>query len=188
MFGGDESKTEKTTNVTTKTTTNIRDIGLTGAHANQLAQILEQGSVTSEAIRAESLNKIVKQSGQNYSQLIGGAGKLMETSSENIKAVTQAASSQQRALTQGATNLGYNVADTAEAIIQQSQSFAGNLLSAASKAAQRIGQQSSSVGTRVIKAAESQSPMSGQNFLFKALPFMGLGLLAIYMFARRRSA
>jgi hypothetical protein len=177
MFGGDESKTEKTTNVTTKTTTNIRDIGLTGAHANQLAQILEQGSVTSEAIRAKSFDKLVQESGENYDKLVGGAGKLMETSA-----------AQQRALTQGATNLGYNVADTAEAIIQQSQSFAGNLLSAASKAAQRIGQQSSSVGTRVIKAAESQSPMSGQNFLFKALPFMGLGLLAIYMFARRRSA
>jgi hypothetical protein len=188
MFGGDSSKTEKTTNVTTNTTTKINDIGLTGAHATQLAQVLEQGSVSSQAIQADAFKKLVKTSGTNYSQLIGGAGKLMETTSENVEELAKAGAKQQTGLTQGAVNLGYNVADTAEQILASTKSFAGNLLQAASKSAQQIGQQTSSAGTKIIKAAESQSPMSGQNFLFKALPFAALGLVAIYMFARRRSA
>lgn len=82
MGGG--SKQKQTSTVTTTTTTNIRDIGLTGANAVDIVDVLEKGSVESEAIRAQSLDNIVQQVGSSYNQLIGGANDLIKTGTQQV--------------------------------------------------------------------------------------------------------
>lgn len=85
------SKKSTTQNITTNTTTetNIRDIGLSGAAAVDLAEVLQFGAVESEAIRASSFDKLVQQSGSNYNQLIGGASNLIETVAETSRDLMQ---------------------------------------------------------------------------------------------------
>lgn len=83
---GKSDRQEQTSTVNTTTTTNIRDIGLSGAAAVDLADVLQSGAIESEAIRATSLDRIVQSVGTSYQQLIGGANNLIETGSENIEA------------------------------------------------------------------------------------------------------
>lgn len=87
--GSSESKTTNytTTSVDTDTTTRIRDIGFTGAQAVDMAAVIETGSIARDEISAEVLNNLVQATGNAWNQLIGGAGKMVETSaivSENV--------------------------------------------------------------------------------------------------------
>ena len=51
------TKTDTSTKVSTDTTTNIRDIGLTGANAVELAAILTQGAVASSISAKDILTR-----------------------------------------------------------------------------------------------------------------------------------
>lgn len=88
-MGGHKSKQKQETKTTTTTTTTIRDIGLTGAHATDLAAILEQGSVEREQIVADTLETLIQGAGSAYQQLIGGASDLVQTSREVSEAQQQ---------------------------------------------------------------------------------------------------
>ncbi len=82
MGKGPSSATEKTTNVTTTTTTNIRDVGLTGKDAVDMATILEFGGIERTRISADLVNSISQSAGATLQQLIGGAtefGNLLVT-------------------------------------------------------------------------------------------------------------
>lgn len=68
------------TTVTTNTTTNIRDVGLTGDAAVALATALEQGSVLRDEVSSETIRGVAQVQGQSFNQLIGGAGKLLDAS------------------------------------------------------------------------------------------------------------
>lgn len=70
------------TTVTTNTTTNIRDVGLTGDAAVALASALEQGSVLRDEVTSETIRGVAQVQGQSFNQLIGGAGKLIEASTK----------------------------------------------------------------------------------------------------------
>jgi len=70
------------TSVTTNTTTNIRDVGLTGDAAVALANALEQGGVLREEIASETIKGVAQTQGQSFNQLIGGAGKLLDASAK----------------------------------------------------------------------------------------------------------
>ena len=78
MGGGSDTSQEQTSKVTTNTTTNIRDVGFTGAAGVDLVDILQRGAIDSEAIRATSLQTIAQQNGKNFNQLVGGAGVLFK--------------------------------------------------------------------------------------------------------------
>jgi len=77
---GKKSKTtqERTTDVSTMTTTNIRDIGLTGVHAVDLAAILESGAVEQTQITAGIITNLIQATGAGMQQLIGGATELVQ--------------------------------------------------------------------------------------------------------------
>jgi len=81
LFGG-SSKSAISTVVTTNTTTNIRDIGITGGQAIDLENIIQQGSIEREAIRADSINKVTQEIGSAWNALIGGAGALVQSGKE----------------------------------------------------------------------------------------------------------
>jgi hypothetical protein len=90
MSGGpsnSKSSNEKTQKITTTTTTTMRDVGLTGAQAVDLAAVLESGAVQRAELNTTVLNGLVQATGNAWNQLIGGANELVETSrkaSENI--------------------------------------------------------------------------------------------------------
>lgn len=88
-MGGGGSKQEQTSTVTTETNTNINDIGLTGAAAVDLADVLQTGAIESEAIRATSLNQIIQGVGSSYQQLVGGANELIQSGSEIVEQGSQ---------------------------------------------------------------------------------------------------
>jgi hypothetical protein len=93
--GGDtEKETKKITNITTKTDTDIGDIGLTGKHF-----------VASEKLITQSLNKLIQQSGENYKRLLGGAGKIVETSKAASQDITKQAEKQSTQLLRQAGTL-----------------------------------------------------------------------------------
>jgi len=79
------SKSSKKTNITTNTTTTMRDIGLTGRHAVDMAAVLQTGAIETSRITAASLDSLVQQSGKTAQQLIGGASDLVRTSSDITK-------------------------------------------------------------------------------------------------------
>ena len=79
LFGGSSSKTKKITNITTTTKTNIRDVGLTGQNAVDMAAILQTGAIESSRISAASMNNLMQTVGKSSQQLIGGASDLIRT-------------------------------------------------------------------------------------------------------------
>ena len=91
LFGGG-NKTTKTT-VETKTSTNIRDIGFTGAEgvalATGIADIgrkasadLIKGAIDARQLDANNLRTIVQAQDKGFNRLVGGASELVRTSSE----------------------------------------------------------------------------------------------------------
>lgn len=82
--GSSKSRTSHTTNteVNSTTTTTMRDVGLTGGAAVDMAAVLQSGSVRRDEINAELINNIVQATGNSWNQLIGGAGLLVETSAK----------------------------------------------------------------------------------------------------------
>jgi hypothetical protein len=97
----DGPKQEQTSKVTTNTTTNVRDIGFTGASAVDLVDVLQRGAVESEAIRATSLQTIAQQNGENFNQLVGGANQLFISQGNVLKDII---GSVERTTTQAAVN------------------------------------------------------------------------------------
>ncbi len=75
-----DSKTSQSTTITT--TTNVRDIGLTGPAAVEAIAILEQGAVDRERIASERLNQIATTVGQTYQALVGGGGSPLVVAGE----------------------------------------------------------------------------------------------------------
>lgn len=77
------STTEKVSNITTNTTTTIRDVGVTGKDAVELVNVLESGSIGRTQINADLLKTIVQSTGATLQQLVGGAtdvsNRLVET-------------------------------------------------------------------------------------------------------------
>jgi len=74
-----KSKTTKTTNIITTTNTSMRDVGLTGQNAVDLAAILSMGGIEQTRIAASSLDNLVQTIGKSSQQLIGGASELVRT-------------------------------------------------------------------------------------------------------------
>ena len=81
-MGGSKSSDKKETHVTTTTTTNIRDVGLTGRNAVDMAAILQTGAIESTRISAASLDTLIQTVGKSSQQLIGGASELVKTQGE----------------------------------------------------------------------------------------------------------
>jgi len=85
---GKKAKTEKRQDVTTTTTTTLRDIGLTGAQAVDLASVLESGSIARTQINADLMEGLLQTVGSSCQALTGGAGKLVQTAGEVAVAQT----------------------------------------------------------------------------------------------------
>lgn len=117
------SKTEKTTEVTTKTVTDIRDIGLTGKQFKDVATGITKGAIESEKLRTRSLDRLVQQVGENYSQLVGGAGKITDTAESVGKEVLETSESASKSLVtkgqQQAINLQKQAGQQAKSILRQ---------------------------------------------------------------------
>lgn len=80
--------TETATTVETTTTTTMRDIGLTGAQAVDLASVLESGSIARTQINADLMEGLLQTVGAGAQALVGGAGKLTQTAGEVAMAQT----------------------------------------------------------------------------------------------------
>lgn len=85
LFGGSKSSTRKKTRITTTTKTNIRDVGLTGKNAVDMAAVMQTGAIETTRISASVLNNLIQQSGKSAQQLIGGASDLVRTQGEITK-------------------------------------------------------------------------------------------------------
>lgn len=107
MFGlfSPESKSSKETNITTNTTTTMRDVGLTGRNAVDMAAVLSTGNIETTRITAATLDNLIQQSGNTAQQLIGGASGLVRTSGETLHAVSDIAQTQAAMAGQGGTDL-----------------------------------------------------------------------------------
>ncbi|MFH1931047.1 MAG: hypothetical protein ABIN18_05600 [Pseudomonadota bacterium] len=81
-MGGSKSKDVKTTNITTTTETTMRDVGLTGQNAVDMAAVLSTGAIESTRISAASLDNLIQTVGKSSQQLIGGASDLVRTQGE----------------------------------------------------------------------------------------------------------
>jgi len=84
-MGGSKSSQQKTQTINTTTTTNIRDIGFTGAHAVQLADILEAGTLAQTQVNADLVKSVLQETGDKWNALVGGAGDLVQTAGETSK-------------------------------------------------------------------------------------------------------
>ena len=82
MCGGSKSSDVKENNITTTTTTNMRDVGLTGSNAVDMAAVLQTGALESTRISAASLDTLMQTVGSSAQQLIGGASDLVKTQGE----------------------------------------------------------------------------------------------------------
>lgn len=78
-MGGSSSRDEKTTNITTTTETTMRDVGLTGQNAIDMAAVLNTGAIEQTRISAASLDNLIQTVGKTSQQLIGGASDLIQT-------------------------------------------------------------------------------------------------------------
>jgi len=85
---GKKATTEKRQEVTTTTSTTMRDIGLTGAQAVDLASVLESGSIARTQISADLVESVLQTVGDSYQSLSGGAGILTQTAGEVAVAQT----------------------------------------------------------------------------------------------------
>jgi hypothetical protein len=99
MGGG--SRQDQTSEVTTNTTTNVRDIGFTGAAGVDLVDILQRGAIDSEAIRATSLQTIAQQNNEGFNRLVGGASDLFTNQGDVLKDII---GSVERTTSQAAVN------------------------------------------------------------------------------------
>lgn len=100
-MGGDsssEKRTENTTNVTTETTTNIRDVGLTGANAVELAKTLDQGATSRQSIAADTVKTLSQQASSGFQNLVGGAGAIVDSANERAAETGKSSRSQAGAL------------------------------------------------------------------------------------------
>lgn len=84
-MGGSSSSDTKTTNITTSTTTKMRDVGLTGQHAVDMAAILETGAIERTRISAASFDTLIQSVGKTSQQLIGGASNLVQAQKELLE-------------------------------------------------------------------------------------------------------
>lgn len=81
-MGGSKSSDKKSTKIITTTTTNIRDVGLTGQNSVDMAAILQTGAIENTRISAASLDTLIQTAGKTAQQLIGGASDLVRTQGE----------------------------------------------------------------------------------------------------------
>lgn len=81
MGGSSKSKTSevKTTTVNTTTSTQMGDVGLTGAQMVDMSAVLESGGIERERIAADTIGNLVMATGNAWNQLIGGAEGIVET-------------------------------------------------------------------------------------------------------------
>ncbi len=88
------STTEKVSNITTNTTTTIRDVGVTGKNAVDLVNVLESGSIARTQINSDLLKTIVQSTGATLQQLVGGAtdvsNRLVESGQQAAGKIIQA--------------------------------------------------------------------------------------------------
>lgn len=92
-----DRKTTSTQNVVneTVTTTNVstvRDIGVTGQHAVGLAQVVSKAGVESRSLATEEFALATQMQGEGFSQLVGGANYLTQTSAETGARILDASS------------------------------------------------------------------------------------------------
>lgn len=85
-----KAKSAQQTKVVTTTTTSMRDIGLTGQHAVDLANVIQAGSIDRAMVHSSDFQALLQTTGQTYQKLIGGASDLIQTG-----AVTQLKAAEQ---------------------------------------------------------------------------------------------
>lgn len=76
---GTKSYSSNTTKISTVTTTNIRDIGLTGAAAIELASIIGATTIQLARINAQTRQVEVAQTDKKFKQLVSGSSDIIAT-------------------------------------------------------------------------------------------------------------
>jgi hypothetical protein len=84
-MGGSSSSDKKTTNITTTTQTTMRDVGLTGQNAVDMAAVLQTGAIERTRISAASLDNIIQTVGKTSQQLVGGASNLVQAQKDLLE-------------------------------------------------------------------------------------------------------
>lgn len=94
--GSDESSTQTTTNVTT--TTNIRDIGLTGQHAVDLAAVLT-GNIGNTLLGASEINA------NSFNRMVSAGETIIDQGTAKIVQAAKETASPALAIAQGSQNV-----------------------------------------------------------------------------------
>jgi hypothetical protein len=130
LFGGGNKKTLNTTNVTTRTDTNIRDIGFTGDQAVQLAGLLENANIVRESMQLDSMN--------SFNDWVQSTNQLSVGASSNT-----------------AANILYASAGAGSDIISQQRAAGQDILYAGEAAGQDILYASEDTGTNILDAVSN---------------------------------
>lgn len=146
-FFSSDSKSEANTSVvtTTNTTTNYRDIGLTGEAAVALADVVAGGGVEISRIGAGTMEKIVQQNGESFKQLIGGASDLI-----------------------------YNAGEQATRTIESGENTISNALSVVQSEARNILDSAKSTASRIIDPTQQNNVMMAALAALGFVAFMAL--------------
>lgn len=160
-MGSKKSSTEKTTNITTNTSTRIRDVGLTGQNALDLASILEQGGIEREEIALDRFEILANEQGAGFSRLVGGASDLI-TAGDRLTAASERTGA--RILNESGNVLGF-ASDNADSLISRAVDFGNRLV--------KSGETSGRV------AAEVQSGKEVQSDLVRLAPFVAVAAVAL---------
>lgn len=116
-FSNSNQKTENLTQTKTTTSSQVHDIGLTGNAAVALANTL--AGATTQGLSA--VQTVSQQSGDNFNQLVGGAGLLTQTAGAVAQSGQQANTTNTKTLADLLATLSGNAAATSQ---QQSATLA----------------------------------------------------------------
>ncbi len=148
------SRTTQTSNYYTHPESTVGDIGLTGAHAVALADVVGGQAVHAQALQLSTMQELFQQVGSAWHGLIGGAGDLVQTAA----AVSdREAAAGERALSAmaGAGTEILGAAERAGLSAAQLQAGAGaEILSAAERAGATSAQLQAQAGAEVLGVSE----------------------------------
>lgn len=154
------SKKYTTTTYETNTSSTVRDLGLTGAAAVDMASVLSYNQMQ------QSLG-FMQQAGGSYQQLIGGANNLIFTGQEQSDKMLQTSADFGLSAMQMARD-NYHLI---ESVMAKAQGAAGDILMTAAN-----------FSAGMLQKAEGQSEMGNMATLMRSLPWVavaGIGLIAI---------
>lgn len=182
IFDKKKTTTNTTTNVVTETTTTMRDVGLTGAQAVEMAATLEEGGIAREAIASQNLTTIADLFSQGFNLASRGVKDLVSgTERMTSKAYVYADDNLQRgfnilkesgALLKGAAGIAEGQIERTQESTEQQQK---NILNTTEMISEALLQDTKDVATGGMS----------QLLRFGGFFALGMGALIVFIIVRK---